>query len=92
MNRAALSAPSLSMAPPRCIGLFATTPTGRPSRRIRAVIIPTPKSRRSSSTESVSASVVSTDRTSYTRRRFSGTARRRRRWSAAVQSGVAPWK
>ena len=34
MKRAALSAPSLSMAPARCIGLFAMRPIGRPSMRI----------------------------------------------------------
>ena len=31
MNRAALSAESTNSAPPSCIGLLATTPTGRPS-------------------------------------------------------------
>ncbi len=57
-NRAALSAPSRSMAPPRWAGLLATTPRGRPSTRTRAVTIPAPKPRRSSRTESVSARVV----------------------------------
>ena len=41
-NRAALSAPSRSMAPPRWAGLLATTPTGRPSTRTRAVTMPSP--------------------------------------------------
>ena len=58
MKRAALSAPSLSMAPARCVGLLAMTPSGRPSMRTSAVTMPAPKSRRSSSTEPVSASVV----------------------------------
>ena len=31
MKRAALSAPSASIAPPRCVGSLATTPSGRPS-------------------------------------------------------------
>jgi biotin carboxyl carrier protein len=52
------------MVPPRCIGLLAMTPTGRPSIRTRAVIIPMPKSRRSSRTEPVSARVASTERAS----------------------------
>ena len=53
MKRAALSAPSQSIAPPRCAGLLAMTPSGRPSTRISAVTMPMPNSRRSSSTESV---------------------------------------
>ena len=57
MNRAALSAASASMAPPRCDGLLAMTPSGRPSIRTSAVTMPTPNDRRSSSTESVSAMV-----------------------------------
>ena len=36
MNRAALSAPSASIAPPRWAGLLAITPSGRPSSRGRA--------------------------------------------------------
>ena len=56
MNRAALSAPGVSIAPARWVGLLAITPTGRPSMRASAVIIPSPKSRRSSSTEPVSNS------------------------------------
>ena len=40
MKRAALSAPSLSTAPARWIGLLATRPIGRPSMRMRAVIMP----------------------------------------------------
>ena len=58
MKRAALSAPSLSMAPARWAGLLAMMPTGRPSMRTSAVTMPRPKPRRSSSTEPVSASVV----------------------------------
>ena len=43
MKRAALSEPSLSMAPARWIGLLARTPTGRPSMRHSAVTMPRPK-------------------------------------------------
>ena len=64
MKRAPLSAPSLSIAPARCFGLFATTPNGRPSILINAVIIVSPKSRRISSTDPVSAIVSMTSRTS----------------------------
>ena len=39
MNRAALSAESVKMTPPLCIGLFATMPTGRPSSRPNPVSI-----------------------------------------------------
>ncbi len=39
-NRAALSAAGVSMAPPRCAGLFAAMPSGRPSTRASAVIMP----------------------------------------------------
>ena len=41
-----------AIAPARWFGLFAITPSGRPSTRTSAVIIPWPKSRRSSSSES----------------------------------------
>ena len=59
MNRAALSAPSASIAPPRCAGLLAITPSGRPSLgRASAVTMPAPKPRRSSSTSSSSASIT----------------------------------
>ncbi len=53
MKRAALSEPSLSIAPARWTGLLAMTPIGRPSMRMRAVTMPMPKSRRSSRTEPV---------------------------------------
>ena len=86
MKRAALSAASLSMAPARCWGSLAMTPTARPSMRASAVTIPSPNPRRSSSTESVSNMVAITSRTSYTRSRFSGMARRSHRWSAQSQS------
>src|SRR5664280_2309118 len=59
-KRAALSAPSLSMAPPRWAGSLATTPTGRPSILIRAVTMPLANPSRSSNTDPVSASVVTT--------------------------------
>ena len=55
MKRAALSEPSLSMAPARWFGLLARMPTGWPSIRASAVTMPSPKWRRSSSTEPVSA-------------------------------------
>ena len=40
MKRAALSEPSLVIAPAICIGLLATIPTGRPSIRASAVTMP----------------------------------------------------
>ena len=48
---AALSAASLSIAPARCIGLFAMIPSGRPSMRASAVTIARPKSARRKVTE-----------------------------------------
>ena len=57
-NRAALSAPGASIAPPRCAGSLATMPSGRPSTRASAVTMPAPKPRRSSSHSSVSASIT----------------------------------
>ena len=63
-KRAALSAPGVSIAPPRCDGLLATMPTGRPSTRASAVIMPGANPRRSSSTEPVSHSASTTVRTS----------------------------
>ena len=56
MKRAALSPAGASIAPPRCFGLLAIRPNGLPSMRMKAVIMPTPKSRRISSTEPSSAS------------------------------------
>jgi len=38
MKRAALSAESTNSTPPRCFGLFATTPTGRPSSRAKPMM------------------------------------------------------
>jgi phytoene dehydrogenase-like protein len=64
MKRAALSAPLLSIAPARCTGLLAISPTGRPSILINAVTMPGPKCRRTSSTEPLSAIVSITARTS----------------------------
>ena len=49
-KRAALSEASESMAPPRCIGLLANTPMGRPSTRMNAVTMARPNFGRSSST------------------------------------------
>ena len=92
MKRAALSEPSLSMAPPSWAGLLATMPTVRPSMRISVVTMVRPKSRLISSVEPSSASVSMTLRMSYTRNRFSGTMARMRRWSGAVQSATRPWK
>ncbi len=63
-NLAALSAPSLSIAPERNSGLLAMMPIGRPSILARAVIMPRPKCARSSSTESVSANKLMTSRIS----------------------------
>ena len=63
-KRAALSAASASMAPPRCVGTLAITPIGAPSTRASAVIIPAPQPSRSSSTESTSARACSTARMS----------------------------
>ena len=39
MNRAALSAESLSRIPPSCLGWLATIPAGRPPKRARQVMI-----------------------------------------------------
>jgi hypothetical protein len=63
-KRAALSAASASIAPPRWRGLLAIRPIGRPSIRISAVTIPGPQPARNSSTEPVSASPVITARMS----------------------------
>ncbi len=92
MNRAALSAPSESIAPARWPGLFATTPTGRPSMRASAVTIPTPKSRRSSSTEPTSNSPSIAVRMSYALSRSTGTTSRSSVWSGDSQPVVRPWK
>ena len=65
MKRAALSAVAASIAPPRCVGLLAITPDGRPSMRTSAVTMPWPEAAaRSSSTEPSSASVAITARIS----------------------------
>ena len=64
MKRAALSAPSLVIAPASRIGLFATTPTGRPSIRARAVTISGANASRRKVTEPVSASPSIAARTS----------------------------
>ena len=58
MKRAALSAAVAVDGAAEVHRVVGDDADGRPSTRIRAVIMPTPKSRRSSSTESVSASVV----------------------------------
>ncbi len=63
-KRAALSAQGASIAPAMNIGLLAIRPNGAPSMRTSAVIMPGAKSRRSSSTEPVSASVSITLRLS----------------------------
>ena len=55
MKRAALSAHPASIAPARCIGLLAITPTGRPSMRTSAVTMPGANDGRSSSTDPSSA-------------------------------------
>ena len=57
MKRAALSAPSLVIAPAMCIGLLAMTPSGRPSIRASAVTISGAKRSRRKVTEPASASV-----------------------------------
>ena len=64
MKRAALSAPSLVIAPAMCIVLLAMTPTGRPSMRASAVTISGAKRSRRNVTEPSSASVSMTGRTS----------------------------
>ena len=56
MKRAALSEPSLVIAPAICIGLFATIPIGRPSIRASAVTMPFANSSRRSITEPSSKS------------------------------------
>ena len=57
-KRAALSALAASMAPARCSGLLAITPTARPSKRASAVTRPGANDGRSSSTDPSSASPV----------------------------------
>ena len=64
MNRAALSAQSASIAPARWSGLLASTPSGLPSIRISADTMPGAKCGRSSSADPVSATKVTTSRTS----------------------------
>ena len=64
MKRAALSAPSLVIAPAMCIGLLAMMPTGRPSIRASAVTISGAKSRAAQVTEPGSASASIAGRTS----------------------------
>ena len=64
MNRAALSAPSLVIAPAMCSVLLAIAPTGLPSIRASAVTIPGAKRSRRNVTEPASASVSTTGRTS----------------------------
>ena len=63
-NRAALSAPSGSIAPPRWNGLLARSPHGRPAILNIAVIIPAPKPAFTSMSDPGSASVAATSRTS----------------------------
>ena len=55
INLEPLSAPGESIAPDKCPGLFATTPTGYPSILMKEVMIPGAQSFRISSTESISA-------------------------------------
>jgi hypothetical protein len=57
MKRAALSAPSLVIAPAMCIVLLATIPTGRPSMRASAVTISGAKRARRNVAEPASARV-----------------------------------
>ena len=64
MKRAALSAPSLVIAPAMCIGLLATIPSGRPSIRASAVTMPGANAGRSVVTEPPSASASTTPFTS----------------------------
>ncbi len=63
-NRAALSAASASIAPPSTAGSLAITPTGIPSSRTSAVMIPVAYPARSSSTLPSSANPSMTRRTS----------------------------
>ncbi|MNT42651.1 hypothetical protein D3C72_1790810 [compost metagenome] len=91
MKRAALSAASASMAPPRWRGLLARMPTGRPSMRASAVWMPVPKPARSSSTLPASATPAIAARVSYTRRRFSGTTWRSASGSGACHAATRPW-
>ncbi len=63
-KRAALSALAASMAPARCIGLLAMTPTARPSTRASAVTMPGANDGRSSRTDPSSAMSSTARRTS----------------------------
>lgn len=63
-NAAALSAASPSIAPPRCRGLLASSPTACPPMRASAVTTPMPNPARSSSTLPESHRALMTGRTS----------------------------
>ena len=60
MNRAALSAESPKSTPPLCIGLLATTPTGRPSSKPKPTISSGANSALISNSDSSSSSPSST--------------------------------
>ena len=93
-KRAALSAPSLVIAPARCIGLLAMTPSGRPSIRASAVTISGAKRSRRNVTEPVVG-----ERLDHRPRRRRRAARRsgidvaqRAPGRAPRQAAVVPWK
>ena len=76
MKRAALSAESTNSTPPRCIGLLATIPTRRPSRRANPMISSLANSGLISKNEPSSTSASITLCMSYARRSSSGIDRR----------------
>ena len=85
MKRAALSAASASIAPPRCSGLLARMPIGRPPRRASTVCTARPKPARSSIALPRSTSPSMTRRMSWLRVRCSGSTLR-----SASASGASP--
>ena len=93
MKRAALSALAASMAPARCSGLLAITPTGRPSRRTSAVTMPGANAGRSSSTDpsSASSSIARRARRRPAADRPARTSRSSS-WSAQSTRATSPWK
>ena len=92
MKRAALSAASASIAPPRWAGCW---PAGRPGG-LRCAPAPCGCRRRSrcaaSSRLPASARPAMAARVSYTRSRFSGTTARKASGSGAVHAVTRPWK
>ena len=92
-KRAALSAPSLVIAPASCIVSLARMPTGRPSIRASAVTIPGAKRSRRNVTEPVVGERLDHGRDVVGAPRALGhRSRAARAWSGASPDAAAPWK